>query len=87
MCSSDLVKDLIDASDAYAGLVTDAIVPVPSEFADKRGRAECFERGWRRHVGFADLLYARRGEGAELLRAHLRQRFLGGRRFVKVLWK
>lgn len=81
------VKDLIDVDDPYRGCVPDAIVPVPSDFADRRERAEHFLRNWQRHVGIADLLYARRGEGAELLGRHLRQRYLEGRRFVKVLWK
>lgn len=63
------------------------IVPVPADFARKREEADVFLRCWRIHVGPAELFYTKRGAGAELLRAHLRQRLLSGRRFSKVLWR
>ncbi len=63
------------------------IVPVPADFARKREEADVFLRCWRAHVGPAELLYTKRGVGAELQRAHLRQRLLAGRRFSKVLWR
>lgn len=81
------LREVFKTRDEMAGYVPDAIVPVPSDFSSKRERADVFHQFWQQHVGRADLLYARRGEGAELLRAHLRERFLEGRRFVKVLWK
>ena len=81
------LREILDDGGRRPGFVSDGIVPVPTHFAGKRECATIFHQCWERHVGPADLLYARRGEGADVLRAHLRQRFLSGRRFVKVLWK
>ncbi len=79
--------DAMKEPDVQSWYVPGGIVPVPLDFARKRERAEVFLRFWEQHVGKADLLYTRRGEGADLLRAHLRERFISGRRFVKILWK
>ncbi|MBE0644008.1 MAG: DEAD/DEAH box helicase family protein [Bacteroidetes bacterium] len=81
------LRDLLKEKDERAGYVEAGIVPVPSDFAGKRERADVFHRFWQQHVGRADLLYTRRGEGVEVLRSHLRERFVTGRRFVKILWK
>ncbi|MGB5073685.1 MAG: DEAD/DEAH box helicase family protein [Bacteroidota bacterium] len=79
--------DAMKEKDAQDWYVPGGIVPVPLDFARKRERADIFLRFWQQHVGKADLIYTRRGEGADLLRTHLRERFITGRRFVKILWK
>jgi len=64
-----------------------AIVPVPSDFARNRERADAFFGEWIAVMGKADLLYARKGKGAKLVQDNLRKRFLSCRRYTKMLWK
>jgi hypothetical protein len=81
------LRSLLKSNDENAWYEEGDVVPVPSVFGSKRERADMFHHFWEAHLGKADLLYARRGAGAELLRRHLRARYLGGRRFLKLLWK
>ncbi|MBL0176063.1 MAG: DEAD/DEAH box helicase family protein [Ignavibacteria bacterium] len=63
------------------------IAPVPSDFARKRDTADVFHKQWERLMGKADLLFAKKGDGAALLREHMRQRFIPCGRYVKTLWR
>jgi len=81
------IGELLRKREPADAFVEAGIVPVPSDFARKRKRADVFHRFWEEHMGKADLLYTRKGEGAKLLETQLRTRFMQGRRFVKVLWK
>ncbi|MCB9508454.1 MAG: DEAD/DEAH box helicase family protein [Myxococcales bacterium] len=64
-----------------------AFVPVPDPLSTHRSGADAFATAWRAAAGDCDVLYTRRGEGAELRARSFGDRWWSGRARGRRVWR
>ncbi len=62
-------------------------VPIPAPFDSHRSGADALVAAWKSFVGNCDLVYTRRGRGAEIRTRHLRKRWWLARTQRRVVWR